>query len=885
MRSFILIILILNANLFSMTNCSFQYEYKDGLIKNETKSVIDYIGEVVKTYPATSLTKWVQFCRFNNRSRYDHDHPDCGSGVRIHRSASRYAILNLPGYSITLNGKSGTISITRGSYKVVITGLKVFHRGKYSFSSFTAYRKTSGLECNGKDVLSGNMCTTIPKCPSGYSGQPCQNSINYIYRNITCDGDDKNNQGFGWEVSNKLIHNGVKVDPNPSANNSSELDNTVSSHNSTEKQCKRKYQECIIQCSTPLQLDKSTGKCVASYESLCIEEGLVYSAEAQKCVKENQCGDTSAIKSINDDYCTLPPSCDVANGSCYEDPVKICADPLFTYDVNTDNCIASSQCSNQQIPILNKTCLVGAYNKQLNRCIIDVVIKCPADYKFDSSLNKCKLNSNCLNANGDCTIDAERHCDKVGFSYNRTINKCEKFPGGVCGSKAYCLDGDTERIEDCKKIVEKFATCGIDNRSGNLCFTNEGGVNAASIDYKRKLYKTKLTGDYKKEEYGDKKGFYCSDIGKPCTYRLVKIFTENDGKNLCFKDKNGRKGCISIDSGCRLNGSIESADGIRQLLIENNNKSIVAYNKAISANPLGSIISTCELSGKVGHTVGIDKNREIIAATADGSDIKFWDSFRRGDIGVISFIPMIPQTDQDDGFKYEDIDTNKLFVGNFTGFRSYRDSTYAVYNGLISKSNCIKAIENTSYFIAQAEDEKERDILNSLSLMGNGGYNYNNGNADSGSCVVKSVSSKSFNTQEFSYKKTNVGASFMGFACSPLKCIDYRCQKNGCENGYSGSVFKQEDMIKLVESKYPELLTSEICINDICDNNKPYFPYCGNNRGCPISDGVYKESGGTCVKVSCSNDETYNNESGSCEKLGCKDSIERNGKCYKKLNI
>ncbi len=804
---------ILILTVYMHATCEFKYENKDATAINIYKSVDDY----------TATVNHADYVLNNNGSSASH--PWGGLLSQYHISVGTYnykfyaLIAGVYNFYISADNEGKfyiddkqTSLVSNSNWTTSNHGTKYLEVGEHEI-------KITSANWGGPHGVSAKITSPTGQmvwnsrtgqnswsdCPAGYSGNPCKKIVTYIYTKMTCDNEDINTQGFGWEFVNIAENDGTKIDPN--TNNINDLTADVSSHNTAENLCKRKYQECTIDCESPLTLDVASGKCVMDYYTSCQNKGMIYNIDLNICEKDNQCSNLLARKDSASEYCVMPAECNVVNGICNEDVLKTCSDSTFTYN-----------------PISNK-------------------------------------------------------CEKpIGCTASQIL-----LADGKCGSDVYCTDGDLQALENCIKAIETSKTCGVDGRDSNLCYKQNIGPDQFDISYKRPLIKVELSGGFKLEEYGDLKTTYCSNDDGNCTFRLVKIYAENDGKELCFIDNVGSKGCVTLNGNCTVNGSVEFSQGIRQLLIENSNKSIVAYNKSIQENSLGIISSSCSLSGKVGAIDSPSNKREIIAAKASGIDIKFWDSYKRGNIGIITFLPTIAQEDIDDGYAYDEPEIMSLYSKNFTGFYSTNGATYAVYNGIISKDSCQDLLVNTSFYITQAENDDEMKTLQMLSFYGDTNYNYNDGNYSAGSCVIKSVSAQSFNSQQFAKKIVEVKNSQTAYMCSPLKCGDHSCQYNQCTTGYLGSMFEQSDLDKFLLSN--SLTKEELCIDNTCDSRKPYYPNCGNSNGCSNLPGVYQQENGKCVTVSCNTDEELDLETLKCKKLECKDSIEKDGKCYKTLEL
>ncbi len=807
--SFLLIFL----NSIVGATCQYKYEEKGSAIISTVKTVIDYTEKqqekaiVNDTFFnkgwCTDHNLWVTAKA--NGSKVDislkADDARCGYQVRTIGSVSfpfNVKTISRVKYDSTTSG-AGCYTINIRD-QIVSGGGSSLYLGEISeCSASSAQYPTVDFKVKEIEVLGDFVC------PDGYidNGNNCKKTIQYTFIDYKCDINDKNTQNFGWELVSPVINDGSKIDNDLTSVNN--LSNPVYSH-SAQPQCKRKYQECTIDCDSPLVLDEATGKCVISYEDMCIEKGMIYNSSTKLCEKENQCGNVNAYKDSNSSYCMMVPKCDVVNGVCGELPNKLCSNTDFAYYLSSNICEKNTACITDQY-VLND---------------------------------------------------------------------------GRCGGEPFCNDNDTETIEDCINTINLSKSCAPDSRSGNLCYASNG-VSSNSIDYHRPLLKASATGSFKEAGYGNKLGILCTNTSDKCQFRLTNIYTENDGKQLCFKDAQGVESCIEISGDCSFSGSIDYPNGIKQLKIEDGNK-IVAYNLQDKTENIGSIHATCTLSGKVGSFDGVYVSSDITSIKADGLDIKFWDAYQRGFIGVISMLPTIPQKDLDDGYVYEDANVYTLLNKGFTGFYSEDDSVvYGVYNGFISKSDCQDLIDETAFYIPQATTIAEEDILKGLSFKSGNNYNFNDGDLTNGSCVIKSNSSQSFTKQDYSVKNTFIDESSSIFVCSPFSCLNHYCQYSQCPTGYSPTLYDQSYFDVIVAQDFPDASSAEVCNTDLCDSNKPYFKYCGNSYGCEIKPNIYQQSDGTCVEVSCRSNEQLNPNTGKCISYGCKNSIERSGKCYRSL--
>ncbi|WP_294961500.1 hypothetical protein [Sulfurimonas sp.] len=794
----VIFVFIFSVSLFA--SCKYEYEDTESSIEITTKTITDYAGKVntVVSVPGY-YGSWSTANRF----------------WRERKSAKGWNTFDLPNSSNLVGGV--TIPLSRNAGSLSATKVWSSYYGGYidftvSFSSRSGGRGSDMYFSTSIRRYYPATTKIVVECPNGYSevsnptgGAACKKEISYSFEEYTCEENSLNPQGFSWELNSPIENDGSKIDGELTVVNN--LTTTIYSH-SVQPICKRKYQECSIDCESPLVLEPSSGKCVIAYEDMCIEKGMIYNSSTHQCEKENQCGNTEAYEDSNTSYCAMMPNCQSTEEGCGETVNRTCNNAEFTYSTLSDVCEKDTSClENEHV-----------------------------------------------------------------------------LSDGTCGSTPFCNADDTEALDNCIRTVNLTKSCAPDSRNGNQCFVSSGdNIGNKSIDYFRPLAKNNVSGSFKEEGYGNNLPILCTDSSTKCEYRLVKMYAEDDGKSICFEDAQGINSCLAIKGDCTVSGSIDYLNGIKQLKVEDGNK-IIAYNIQEQKSSIGSIHSTCTLSGKVGNIEGIYISSDITSVLADEQDIKFWDEYKRGFIGVISILPSVPKEDQDDGFNYQDKEVHSLFNEGFTGFYSENNSSvYGVYNGLISKSNCQSLIDGTTFYIAMAETEEEDNILKGLSFKSGSAYNYSDGDLENGSCVIKSDSSNSFSNQDYSIKSTAVNNLSTIFVCSPLACSDHYCQYNQCPTNYSPTLYDQTYFDTIISLDFPDAIAEEVCVTESCDSNKPYFEYCGNGYGCETKENVYQQSDGSCVEVTCESGKEFDIDSGKCISFGCKNSIERDGKCYKSL--
>ena len=819
MKKIIYILFLLGV--YSYASCEYKEEVKPANLNKIVKVVVDYAGKASQTFTvhAKSFSS-ASWC--TDQDLYTTIIPD-GTKAKISLKAddSRCGFQTRDLGSIDFGVPIKRIKRIKFKSTTSGTGCNTVKNDLdvYNSSSSDSLYVGNLSYCPGYSAQSPSVSFDVDTievetdaiCPSGYvaDGTKCKKQEQYNYYKYSCNSNDKNTQGYGWKLTIPQSNDGGKIDPD--TNNINNLSGAVYSH-STAPQCKRKYQQCTINCQAPLVFDSVSKKCVATYSKVCKSKGEVYNSTTHKCQINNQCFYASAVKNNKNDFCKMPPNCDFKNGVCSE--------------------------------IVNKTCAL------------------PQSFSYNAINDACLKNTACLNNE---------------FVSSDGSDKCVGTP--------FCNQGDINKPTKCEsnKIIEK--SCSPDNRSGNVCF--QGGKSDTSITYKHPLVKTTFSGGFKADSFKDMLNIDCSAKGTKCQYRLTDMYAytgENSQNHLCFKSAYGRESCIDVIGQCKFSGKIHSEDGIKQLRIING-KTIAGYDLEDSNNSVGEITSTCFLSGKVGNFKGSSVSKDIIAVKANGENLEFWDPYRRGFIGVISSLPTISDDDIANGFGYQDQEVYNLIKKGFTAFYSpdAQSDTYAVYDGLISRAKCLDLIKGTSFFVSQPATNTDVLMYRGLNFKSSDNYNYNDGDTINGSCVIQSKKHLAFNQQKFSQKVTSVQDTNTVFVCSPYKCNQGTCQYNQCEQGYSGDVYEQSYFDEIIAKSYPNIGTQIPCTDEVCDSNKPYFGYCGNKTKCQIAPDVFQQNDGSCVKITCKQNEVLDVKTAKCISYGCKNSIEKDGKCYKSL--
>jgi len=480
-----------------------------------------------------------------------------------------------------------------------------------------------------------------------------------------------------------------------------------------------------------------------------------------------------------------------------------------------------------------------------------------------------------------------------------SINSTKHFfniNDGTYRSKAYCSYKNglysIERENNCieRKVVSGSCPNG-DLHDGNVCYKNPGGTGYINT-LKVKLPKITLNGFYNNGEYQLHHETLCTDAtsSADCKFRLTDVIASDDGKSICFQDfTNKNTNCISIDGNCSIFGHIHSDEGITQIKVDNTDTyKLNFYSKG---NYIGHLDSTCELAGRVGQFGYKSMYKDIIAVNANKSSLLFWDSYKRGHIGSITFLPYIPQKYKDVGFKYEYPPLyEKGFTSYYTKETEYyvnlanqtpstsidlseekldevQDLTtkilktvYTSFDGTINNSICENKIQGTNYFKVEAlKNSEEEELIKALS--------YNGEESFDGSCVVKSFQAKTLDDVDTIYKKIDSNpddVKYITSYCNQNKL----CGNNKCKDGYKGNIYNQDDL-----DNFKDIYNvSSTCTSDLCFDNGiagSFFPYCGKKVGCPLKNNVFEKKDGSCGKYECYIDEKFDKEKKQCSSFQC----------------
>lgn len=145
-------------------------------------------------------------------------------------------------------------------------------------------------------------------------------------------------------------------------------------------------------------------------------------------------------------------------------------------------------------------------------------------------------------------------------------------------------------------------------------------------------------------------------------------------------------------------------------------------------------------------------------------------------------------------------------------------------------------------------------------------------------CILVKNGENRFNDQTNSEKKETRNSDVMAFKCSPLKCDNNSCQTADCpidNPPYKGNI---------IHAGMTALKATE-CVADSCDANKDYYPFCGREQGCDVSNPmVYETETGVCMEMYCPNGSIFDISNKKCKKMECpENSVKQpDGSCKRK---
>jgi len=245
--------------------------------------------------------------------------------------------------------------------------------------------------------------------------------------------------------------------------------------------------------------------------------------------------------------------------------------------------------------------------------------------------------------------------------------------------------------------------------------------------------------------------------------------------------------------------------------------------------------------------------------------IRFWDSYLDGYIGSLEFVREVSPADREEGFVPEFFDYEELLGDGFTsiflidekdGFLTEEEMlnngvTYAVRMRETSNESCEayalkysgSVVNNSSFNVPEKEV-----LTNSLGLK-------------DAQCIISMYGVKTPSNSRNAVKIESYSGD-VEYICSPFSCVDNKCSKAECKEGYIGTY--------LPERFLPE--NSDSCMDQVCDANKDFVRYCGKNGGCPDSENVITMDSGECAEFYC--EEGTLTKDNKCQIEACPDTTE-----------
>ena len=554
---------------------------------------------------------------------------------------------------------------------------------------------------------------------------------------------------------------------------------------------------------------------------------LEYNFPSRRVMTDPSCGEEGTL-SFN--KCSYLPVCKDENASfvaisdiCAIEGEKTCKDPFVMTSSGT--CISTTLCPNDTM-------------QSDNFCISDATPVCDPDQVLMDG--KCASDPFCetgfLENRNNCSLEYSYYnytCDN-GLTATDKGNDCL----GACGYYGCSCNNETPPANNCRSKKEQED-------------------NEILKRYYKDIAKPFISGDL--WEIPEQKDYAC---GKDCSFSVFKI--EGDGSSLCFTKGNNEKKCLTVP-GCYFYGKIKQNSPISNLKTSGLYK-IVSDTQSISSN--------CLINGYIGgDTLGYGFD----AIDMKKNTISFINSYKEGsdskrEIGFFSFLPEISNENAKDGYYYENFHLSSYlknggFIKNIANY---------IYLG-VPAEYCSYIKDNFGFVDIDDYDLKTNDLL----------YVFNK---NQNTCILKKVAENYFEKDTNNIEKLMKTISYLPgdekYFCSPWKCSDEgTCAKAICPPGFNISTTILEKIIEENNMEYPD--RDKICIDEVCDANKDYFPLCGQDLGCDTKNPnifeTTKDGETICLEYTCKDDEIFDLPSKKCKQYVCPpNSKEINGKCVGK---
>ena len=256
-----------------------------------------------------------------------------------------------------------------------------------------------------------------------------------------------------------------------------------------------------------------------------------------------------------------------------------------------------------------------------------------------------------------------------------------------------------------------------------------------------------------------------------------------------------------VDNENRLNFKFES-NGIEKSYISNGGHNPIIVNEDATV-------------------IEVDHDFEVL-----NNRLRFWDSYIDGDIGFIEFVNEVNEEDRLDGFVPEFIDYEELMAKGFTSIRMLSEK-----DGYLDRDTLLTM--NQTYFIRPKETKvsdcesyaNEFGLIivdkDSFNVVEEENLYKSMGIKEKGACILQKEGILIPSIAKWAVKSKTYEGN-VNYVCSPYTCEDHACKVLECPVNSDGG---------LIPEDYPIL--DDQCMEDKCDGNLEYIPFCGRLGDCP----------------------------------------------------
>ena len=257
------------------------------------------------------------------------------------------------------------------------------------------------------------------------------------------------------------------------------------------------------------------------------------------------------------------------------------------------------------------------------------------------------------------------------------------------------------------------------------------------------------------------------------------------------------------------------------------------------------IHSTCKMVGHIGWE---GRTEGIVSVISDGDRLKFWDSYTDKELGFLEFVKDTNAQDKQDGFIPENDKLFKILGDKFTAIDFLDGATYFVSSNILTSTRCTSFASKYGVNVVSIPlvPITLRDKIKQMT----GGKN---------KCVLMDPTGSygTFKEQQVSTRTKTVRNGNSEFVCSPLTCKDHSCQEASClMNKLSPTGEPYEDYIgtkvELTPAELADYNNGILCLDQVCDAMKDYYPLCGRDTECPTEmSGIIETKNGECKEAYC----------------------------------